>query len=350
MEKTKSYDLAKEGKVLVGTIDTYLVWQLTKGKVFATDITNASRTQLCNITTKDWDDELLNLHNIPRNCLATIKDNADNFGTTDLLGGEVPIAGIAGDQQAAAIGQACLHKGETKSTYGTGCFVIAQGDSEVIIPQSNLLGTVGYKVGDQLSYAIEGSIFVAGAAMQWLRDKLQIIDNAADSEKIAQDAKTDSQVYLVPAFTGLGAPHWNPNARGTIVGMTLDTNRADLVSATLQSIAYSTYDLFQNFAAEGIAPQLVNIDGGMANNNWFAQFLANILAINISRPKNIETTATGAAFLAGLYVGEYSSLEDIVKLRIEDQVFTKKINPDERDAKIKAWQHAIQTTLAHAKN
>lgn len=341
------HERAAKGEILAGTIDTFLIWRLTNGQVFATDVTNASRTQLCELTSMDWDDELLELHNVPRACLPEIRDNAADFGTTTINGTAVLIGGVAGDQQAAAIGQACLEVGTTKSTYGTGCFVIVQGGTSMLKPGNGLLGTIGYRVGERKSYAIEGSIFVAGAAVKWLRDKVGLLETAAESEELAKNAP-ESNVFLVPAFTGLGAPHWNPEARAALVGMTLDTDKATIVRATLASIAYATADLTAALAKEGVTPTQVNIDGGMSANNWFAQLLADANNVKVSRPTCTETTAMGAAFLAGLQAGVYSSLEDISKLRQQDQGFSPQWSDEQRNSTLAAWQKAVQTTLQHA--
>lgn len=348
LRETNSMEQAEQGKVLAGTIDAYLVWMLTGGKVFASDVTNASRTQLLDLASMAWDDELLKLHGVPRACLPEVKDNAADYGVAEIGDLRIPIGGIAGDQQAAAIGQNCLEPGEAKSTYGTGCFVIVQGGAEPLIPGSGLLGTVGYRVGGRSAYAVEGSIFVAGAAVQWLRDKMGVIDNAAATAELAAQAPADAQVYLVPAFIGLGAPHWNPAARGTIVGMTLDTDRATLAHATLASVAYQSHDLLEAYRAEGLAPQAVRIDGGMAANDWFAQYLADVLDQEVSRPSHIETTAAGAAFLAGLQAGEYGSMAEMGKLRIEGRSFTPALAAEARAQRLKRWSRAVQAALAYA--
>ena len=348
LEHTNSAAQAARGEVLVGTIDTFLIWRLTAGKVFATDVTNASRTQLFSLADLDWDDELLELHGVPRACLPQVKDCADDFGSTDLLGGSVAICGVAGDQQAAAIGQACLAPGATKSTYGTGCFVIVQGTDRPLIPSGGLLGTVGYRVGGRLAYAAEGSIFIAGAAMQWLRDKLGLFADVTTTAELAAQAKSSDGVYFVPAFTGLGAPHWQPAARGTIVGMTLATDRATLVRAAFAAVAHQTADLIEVFATQGAKPEMFNIDGGMARNDWFVQHLADITGKEINRPHNIETTAVGAAFLAGLQVGTYASLDDITALRHVDRVFTPQMSVTELNKQLAGWRQAVQLTLGHA--
>ena len=354
LDHTGSYtrNLAEQGTLLAGTIDSFLLWRLTEKQVHATDVTNASRTQLCALDSLDWDDELLKLHDIPRACLPKIMDNVDDFGVTDALnlGKKIPIGGIAGDQQSAAIGQACLSKGATKVTFGTGCFVIVQGDDKPIIPGNGLLGTVGYRVNDRVAYAIEGSIFIAGMAVKWLRDQLKLIETAAQSEKIAASQELSEHLYLVPAFTGLGAPYWNPNARAAIVGMTLDTTSDQIVQATLASIVYSTYDLNAAFTKEGIAPSQLNLDGGMAVNNWFAQLLADVNDVAVCRPKCIETTAIGAAFLAGVHAGLYADIEEISNLRVVDNNFYPTWDKEKRERMLAGWARAVDTVIHNAKS
>ena len=341
---------AARGEVLAGTIDSFLIWRLTGGRKFLTDVTNASRTQLFSLEGMDWDEELLELHGVPRACLPKVMDCADDFGETEMQGGaKVPIRGVAGDQQAAAIGQACLAEGSTKSTYGTGCFMIVQGTDRPIIPGGGLLGTVGYRVGDRTAYAVEGSIFVAGAAVKWLRDSLGLLEDAAQSADVAASAATAGEVYMVPAFTGLGAPHWSAEARGALVGMTLDTDKAVLVRATLESVAYSTNDLLEAFADQGARPGMLNIDGGMSRNDWFAQRLADVTNLRISRPRDIESTASGAAFLAGLSAGLYSSLDEIGSLRAIESTYPPSMADEERDRLVAGWRRAVETVLAHAK-
>lgn len=346
LDETGAHERAARGEVLAGTIDAWLVWRLTAGKVFATDVTNASRTQLFALAALDWDPELLALHEVPRACLPEVKDCAADYGTTELLGGSTPICGIAGDQQAAAIGQACLERGQTKATYGTGCFVIVQGDAKPIVPAAGLLGTVGYRVGDRLAYAAEGSIFIAGAAIQWLRDRLGIIASAPASAELAAQAKPGSQVYVVPAFTGLGAPHWNPHARAAIYGLTQDSGRAEIVRATLEALGYASCDLLDAFVAAGLEPGELGIDGGMAANDWFAQFLADVADRKVSRPASVETTATGAAFLAGLQAGVYGSLADMAKLRQVERAFAPAMQASERARRLAGWHKALEATLA----
>lgn len=348
LERTGAAARAAAGEVLAGTIDAFLIWRLTGGEVFATDVTNASRTQLFGLAAMEWDDELLRLHGVPRACLPEVRDNAAAYGSVELEGRRVPIGGVAGDQQAAAIGQACLAPGEAKATYGTGCFVIVQGGSEPLLPGSGLLGTVGYRVGDRRAYAAEGSIFIAGAAVQWLRDRLGVVDDAAATAALAAEAPEDSPVFLVPAFTGLGAPHWNPAVRGAIVGLGLDSGRAALAHATLSSVACQSHDLLRAFGAEGLEPRLVRVDGGMAANDWFAQHLADMLALEVSRPSHIETTAAGAAFLAGLQAGVYGGLDDARGLRVEDRAFRPALAADRRAARLAQWERAVQTAIAHA--
>ena len=349
LRHTDSAGRAAKGEVLAGTIDAFLVWRLTGGASFKTDVTNASRTQLFSLRDMDWDDELLALHGVPRACLPEVADCAADFGETGLLGGgKVPIGGIAGDQQAASLGQACLDEGDAKSTYGTGCFLLVQGGDEPVVPGQGLLGTVGYRVGGRTCYAAEGSIFVAGAAVQWLRDRLGLFADASETAGMAEAASGDGGTFLVPAFTGLGAPHWCPEARGTLVGMTLDTDRNELVRATLTSIACSTLDLVEAFASQGIRPRSLNVDGGMVANDWFVQHLADVTGIGVSRPSNIETTAAGAAFLAGLQSGVYSSLEDVSRLRAVDRDFEPVLGEAERERLLGGWRRAVETAVAHA--
>lgn len=348
LKETKSAERAAKGEVLAGTMDAFIIWRLTKGKSFATDVTNASRTQLLSLADMDWDDELLGLHGVPRACLPKVSDCSAEFGETELPGGDtVPILGVAGDQQAAAIGQACLGEGESKSTYGTGCFMIVQGADKPLLPGGGLLGTVGYRVGDRLAYAAEGSIFVAGAAVQWLRDRLGLVSDAAETAELAASAKP-SGAYLVPAFTGLGAPHWNSDARGALLGMTLDTGKAEVVAATLTSVCCATSNLVEAFAAEGARPTALNVDGGMSRNEWFAQRLADVTGLPISRPKDIETTAAGAAFLAGLGAGVYSSLDDVRKLRAVDRSFEPAMEGGQRQELLAGWKRAVDAVIGHA--
>ena len=285
-------DRAARGELAAGTIDSFLLWRLTGGRVHATDVTNAGRTMLFNIHTLEWDAELLRLLDIPESILPAVHANTHLFGETDpsLFGRAIPIAGMAGDQQSALIGQACFAPGMVKSTYGTGCFLLMNTGSEAVPSANRLLTTPAYQIGDETAYALEGSIFVAGAAIKWLRDKVGILAASEESEAMARAANPDHGVTVVPGFTGLGAPHWQPEARGLISGLTLDTTAADIVRATLEGIAYSTRDLVE---AMGTPPASIRIDGGMSQNAWFAQFLADVLAVPVERPASHETTAMG---------------------------------------------------------
>lgn len=334
---------AERGDLLFGTVDSFLLWRFTNGSVHATDATNASRTLAFNIHTRDWDDELLKILDIPRNLLPLVQDSSSFFGTIDekLLSGDIDICGIAGDQQAATFGQVCLEPGTIKSTYGTGCFVLLNTGSEAISSDNKLLTTIGYQLNDTPTYAIEGSIFVAGAAVQWLRDSLRLIKDAAETESIAEGLDSNRGVYLVPAFTGLGAPYWNPDARGAIFGITRDTGIAELTRATLESVAFQTYDLFKAMSDDGVTPTRVRVDGGMVQNNWLCQFLANLLNIPVQRPVQTETTALGAAYLAGLHSGVYNSPEDLASNWQLDREFTPMLDAEQRDHMLTAWQKAV---------
>ncbi len=339
---------AEKGDLAFGTIDSFLLWRLTGGKSHATDATNASRTMLFNIHTQEWDESLLGLFEIPRPLLPEVKDCIADFGTTDamLFGRSIPIGGIAGDQQAAAIGQACLEPGMIKSTYGTGCFVLMNTGDKAFRSQNRLLTTVAYRVDGQPSYAIEGSIFVAGAAIQWLRDGLKLIDSASEVEGLAQGLNSNRGVYLVPAFTGLGAPHWDPHARGAIFGLTRDTGVAEIVRATLESVGYQTYDLMEAMKRDSeTGSKALRVDGGMVANNWFLQFLADILNVPVERPKVTETTALGAAYLAGIQLGVFESLADIQNHWQRDALFTPRLGADERKELLCGWQKAVSRVL-----
>ena len=336
--------LADRGRLAFGTVDCFLLWRLTGGRVHATDASNASRTLLFNIHSQTWDDELLELFRVPRSLLPDVRDCADDFGITDksMLGAEIPILGIAGDQQAALIGQAGFETGMTKSTYGTGCFVITNTGAEALESRNNLLTTVAYRIGGETTYGLEGSIFVAGSAVQWLRDELGIIERAADTEPIARKTGIVEHVHVVPAFAGLGAPHWDPDARGAILGLSRDSGIAEIVTATLQAIAYQTRDLTVAMSQDGIAPSLIRVDGGMVANGWFLQFLADMLGIPVERPRNVESTVLGAAYLAGLKAGVYGSLAEIATLWARDAHFEPAIDDDRRIALYSGWQRAIE--------
>ncbi len=334
---------AEKGELAFGTIDSFLIWRLTGGKSHATDATNASRTLMFNIHEQCWDSELLELLSIPDSLLPEVLDCAADFGTTskDLLDAEIPIAGVAGDQQAALIGQACFEPGMIKSTYGTGCFMMLNTGEQALSSSNKLLTTVGYRLAGKTTYALEGSIFVAGAAVQWLRDGLGIIDSAEQTETMAASLDSNQGVYLVPAFTGLGAPHWDPDARGAIFGITRDTGPAQLVRATLESVCYQTFDLLEAKRRDGLTPTRLRVDGGMVQNNWLCQFLSNLLNIVVERPAQTETTALGAAYLAGLQVGIFSSLEDIAGRWQADREFDPSMENSTRNLLLADWHEAV---------
>jgi glycerol kinase len=344
---SKSKKLIKNNKLLFGTIDTYLIWKLTSGKVHATDATNASRTMLYNINNNKWDKEILKMLKIPSSILPEIKNSADNFGITNksITGTPIPINGVVGDQQAATIGQCCFSPGSVKSTYGTGAFVLMNTGNKKIISKNKLLTTICYRINNKTTYALEGSIFTAGAGVQWLRDKIKLINNAYDTEKIVKSKKNNNGIYLVPAFTGLGAPYWRPNVRGLISGLTRNTDWKDIVRAVIESVAYQSYDLFNAMKHDGLKPKLIKIDGGMVKNNWFSQFLSNVIDIKVIRPKVQETTALGAAFMAGLKIGVYKSLSDISKKWKIDKRFNPNIDKLSRIKLLKGWEQAIKRTL-----
>ncbi|GAB4167676.1 MAG: glycerol kinase GlpK [Geothermobacteraceae bacterium] len=338
---------AEKGELAFGTVDSWLLWRLSGGRVHATDITNASRTLLYNIHRQEWDDTLLKLFAIPAAILPEVKDCTADFGETDagIFGRKLPILGIAGDQQAAAIGQACFEEGMCKSTYGTGCFLIMNTGGKAVQSRNRLLTTVGYRIDGATSYAVEGSIFIAGAAVQWLRDGLELIDSATQTEKLAESLPDNQGVYLVPAFTGLGAPHWDPHARGALFGLTRDTGVAEIVRATLESIAYQTADLLRAIRADGAEPQGLRIDGGMVANNWFCQFLSDILDLPVDRPKVAETTALGAASLAGLQAGLASSLDEIAAHWQREANFVPHMDPKSRQQLLAGWDRAVTRVL-----
>ncbi|HGL8801406.1 TPA: glycerol kinase GlpK, partial [Streptococcus agalactiae] len=316
---------AEKGELLFGTIDTWLVWKLTDGLVHVTDYSNAARTMLYNIKELKWDDEILELLNIPKAMLPEVKSNSEVYGKTTpfhFYGGEVPISGMAGDQQAALFGQLAFEPGMVKNTYGTGSFIIMNTGEEMQLSQNNLLTTIGYGINGKVHYALEGSIFIAGSAIQWLRDGLRMIETSSESEGLAQSSTSDDEVYVVPAFTGLGAPYWDSNARGSVFGLTRGTSKEDFVKATLQSIAYQVRDVIDTMQVDsGIDIQQLRVDGGAAMNNLLMQFQADILGIDIARAKNLETTALGAAFLAGLSVGYWESMDELKELNATGQLF-----------------------------
>ncbi|MED5490837.1 MAG: glycerol kinase GlpK [Pseudomonadota bacterium] len=336
---------AERGELRFGTIDCFLLWRLTGGQVHRTDATNASRTMLFNIHTQQWDEELLQLLDIPASLLPEVMDSAADFGQTDasVLGASVPVCGIAGDQQAALIGQACFSPGMVKSTYGTGCFMVMNTGDTPIRSQNRLLTTVGYRLKGQTTYALEGSIFVAGAAIQWLRDGLKLIQHAGETEALARQAGDHTGVYLVPAFTGLGAPYWDPTARGAIFGLTRDTGIAQIVAAGLQSVCFQTRDLLDAMQADGAQnTAALRVDGGMVINNWVVQELANILGVTVDRPQVTETTALGAAYLAGLQLGIFKDLDDIASHWACERTFTPAMPEAQRNALYEGWLDAIR--------
>ena len=335
--------LADDGHLAFGTVDSFLLWRLTGGAVHATDATNASRTMLFNIHTQRWDQELLDLLGIPDTMLPDVLDCAAEFGRTveERFGGAVPVCGIAGDQQAALIGQAGFEYGMTKSTYGTGCFVIANTGDTALQSHNQLLTTIASRIGGAVSYGLEGSVFVAGSALQWLRDELRIIDSAPESETVAERTGIVDDVYVVPAFAGLGAPWWDPDARGAIVGLSRGSGRDQIVTATLQAVAYQTRDLFDAMADDGIAPSVLRVDGGMVGNDWFLQFLADILDVRVERPANVESTVLGAAYLAALQCGLIDNLQEATRLWRCDAVFEPQMPGDQREALLSGWAAAV---------
>ena len=330
---------AEAGKLAFGTIDTFLLWRLTGGRVHATDATNASRTMLFNIHTQDWDGELLELFGVPAQLLPEVRDCAADFGLT--ADDEMPISGIAGDQQAALIGQAGFEYGMTKSTYGTGCFAIANTGDKALASGNQLLTTVACRLDGKVTYGLEGSVFVAGSAMQWLRDELRIIESAPESEAVATRTGVVEDVYVVPAFAGLGAPYWDAHARGAILGLSRGSGRDQVVTATLQSVAYQTRDLFNAMAEDGIAPKVIRVDGGMVANNWFLQFLADILGVRVERPTNVESTVLGAAYLAALQCGIVDDLRDASRLWQCERAFEPRMSDDQREALLSGWADAV---------
>ena len=334
----------RRGELAFGTIDSFLLWRLTGGRSHATDATNASRTMLFDIHRQVWDDDLLALFAVPRELLPEVRDSSADFGVTesDLLGVSIPITGIAGDQQAAAFGQACFTPGMIKSTFGTGCFALVNTGGQAVASTNRLLTTVAYRLDGAPAYALEGSIFVAGAAVKWLRDTVGLIASAEQTEALVREAAPQSGVYLVPAFVGLGAPYWDPDARAALLGMTLDTGRAEIVRATLESVAYQMRDLMDAMRADGAAsPVALRVDGGMAVNGWLMQFLADILDAPVERPLITETTALGAAFLAGLHTGFYPSLEALAGQWRRDALFTPSMDEGERAQRYAGWRAAV---------
>jgi glycerol kinase len=339
---------AEHGELACGTIDSFLLWRLTGGAVHATDATNAARTSLFDIHRQCWDDELCQLFRVPEGLLPEVHDNSHLFGLTapGLLERQLPIAGMAGDQQAALFGQTCFAPGMVKSTYGTGCFMLVNTGDQPVASKHRLLTTPAYRLGGRTTYALEGSIFIAGASIKWLRDGLGVIADASDTDSMATRVPDSHSVYMVPAFVGLGAPHWDPDARGAIFGLTLDATGAHLARAALEAVAYQTLDLTDAMAGDGVPSAAMRIDGGMAENGWFCQFLADILCVPVERPGNLETTALGAALLAGLATGVWPNLKALERAWQRRDCFTPAMEASRRDQLIDGWQAAVAKTLS----
>ena len=340
---------AERGDLLFGTIDTFLIWRLTGGKVHATDATNAARTLLFNIRDGQWDNEILDILNIPKSMLADVRDCASDFGATrsDLFGRAIPILGVAGDQQAATMGQACFGPGMMKSTYGTGCFALLNTGQTLVESRSRLLGTIAYRLGGKTTYALEGSIFIAGAVVQWLRDGLKVIRAAKETQTLADQADAGQNVVLVPAFTGLGAPYWNADCRGAIYGLTRSSGPAELARAALESVGYQTRDLLEAMRADWPAATdgVLRVDGGMVVSDWAMQFLSDIIGAPVDRHRVTETTALGAAWLAGMQAGLYPDAEGFARTWALERQFTPQMDEAIRHAKYARWQRAVQATL-----
>ncbi|MDZ7842700.1 MAG: glycerol kinase GlpK [Gammaproteobacteria bacterium] len=344
-------DRAERGELAFGTVDTFLIWRLTGGRVHATDATNASRTLLFNIHEQQWDESMLALFDVPASMLPEVRDSADDFGTIDAewFGRPIPIGGVAGDQQAALVGQACLKPGMMKSTYGTGCFAVFNTGETPVTSTNKLLTTVGYRLEGRTAYALEGSIFIAGAAIQWLRDGLGLLETSSDSAGLAASLPDNHGVVLVPAFTGLGAPHWDPDARGAIFGLTRDTGPAHFARAALESVCYQTHDLLQAMTADGAQSlSALRVDGGMVANDWFLQCLADITGVPVERPDNIETTAIGAARLAGLQAGVYESLDEMSAAWRLERRAEPRLDPGRRHKRLGDWAAAVAAVRRYA--
>lgn len=335
-------DRAEKGELLFGTVETWLLWNLTEGKVHITDYSNAARTMLFNIHTLEWDEDILRLLDIPRAMLPSPRPNSEVYGETALFGAPIPIGGMAGDQQAALFGQCCFDKGNAKNTYGTGCFMLLNTGEAPMTSQNGMLTTIAWGLSDKVHYALEGSVFVAGAAIQWLRDELRLIDSAAESEECALAVADTGGVYVVPAFVGLGAPYWNPYARGVISGISRGTNRNHIIRATLESLAYQTADVLGAMTGDaGIDLLSLKVDGGACANNFLMQFQADIIQTPVCRPQCIETTALGAAYFAGLAVGYWGSTDEIRENLQIDRVFSPQMREERRDALWKGWQRVV---------
>lgn len=342
---------AEKGDLLFGTVDSWLIWKLTKGKCHVTDYSNASRTMLFNIHTLEWDDEILKEMGIPKSMLPEVKPSSYVYGNVDpeFLGGEIPIAGIAGDQQAALFGQCCFESGLVKNTYGTGCFILMNTGEKAVASQNGLITTIAWGLDGKVEYALEGSVFVAGAAIQWLRDGLRMIDNAAFTEAYAKKVPDSAGVYVVPAFVGLGAPYWDQYARGIIVGLTRGVEKEHFIRATVESLAYQSYDVMKAMEADaGVVLKEIHVDGGASANNFLMQFQSDILGINVLRPKIIESTAQGAVYLAGLAVGYYKDKEDIRQNVALDRTFTPNMEESKRHELVSGWKEAVKRSFGWA--
>ena len=343
---------ARRGELLFGTVETWLIWKMTKGRIHVTDYSNASRTMLFNINTLQWDDEILTELDIPRCMLPEVRPSSCIYGETDpsFLGGPIPIAGAAGDQQAALFGQTCFTPGEAKNTYGTGCFLLMNTGDTPVFSKNGLITTIAWGLDGEITYALEGSIFVAGAAIQWLRDEMRLIDSAADSAYMAQKVPDTNGCYVVPAFTGLGAPHWDQYARGTIVGITRGVNKYHIIRATLESLAYQVNDVLSAMNADsGIALAALKADGGASANDFLMQFQADIINAPVKRPACVETTAAGAAYLAGLAVRYWTDKKDIIKNQVIERTFAPSSAEDDRAKRIKGWNKAVKYSFGWAK-
>ena len=341
---------AEAGELLFGTVDTWLMWNLTKGKVFVTDYTNASRTMLFDIHKREWDDEILNELSIPKCMLPKVKPSSCLYGVTDetVIGGEIPISGAAGDQQAALFGQCCFEEGETKNTYGTGCFLLMNTGEKAITSENGLLTTIAASTDEKVCYALEGSVFVAGAAVQWLRDEMRMIKTSAQSQEYAEAVEDTEGVYVVPAFTGLGAPYWNPYARGMMVGLTRGTKKEHVIRATLESLAFQTYEVIEAMQKDsGISLKSLKVDGGASANDFLMQFQADILSEKVLRPECIETTALGAAYLAGIAVGFWKDTKEVRENWALSRTFDPAMQEEKRKEKVKGWKRAVRCAVCY---
>jgi len=339
---------AERGELAFGTIDSYLIWRLSGGQAHVTDATNASRTSLYNIHTGQWDAELLRLFRVPESVLPTVLDSSANFGLCreEFFGAELPLLGVAGDQQAAAIGQCCFNPGDVKSTYGTGCFVLMNSGAQALQSHNRLLTTVAYQLNGRPTYALEGSMFVAGAAVQWLRDGLGLIASSGECEALARQARADHGVCFIPALTGLAAPYWRADMKGSLHGLDRNSGKAEMIRAVLESIAYLSADLFTAMAANGVKPELIKVDGGMAANSWLMQYLADILDLSVYRPQQLETTALGAAYLAGRQLDFYGDFNEFGQLWQADEIFKAGMSNDQRSQAMAAWQRTMTLALS----